>query len=76
MRVLITGGAGELGIRLGRLLVERGHEVTVASRSARPTRDVAAVEMDLSTGDGEAVSWQVSLRDRSRLCSSKRLQVS
>ena len=52
MRVLITGGSGELGVRLSRLLVERGHEVTVASRSARPMRDVAAVEMDLATGAG------------------------
>ncbi len=52
MRVLITGGSGELGVRLSRLLVERGHEVTVASRSARPMRDVAAVEMDLATGVG------------------------
>lgn len=52
MRVLITGGSGELGIRLTRLLVERGHEVTVASRSARPMRDVAAVEMDLAAGTG------------------------
>ena len=52
MRVLITGGSGELGIHLSRLLVERGHEVTVASRSARPMRDVAAVELDLATGVG------------------------
>ncbi len=52
MRVLITGGSSELGVRLSRLLVERGHEVTVASRSARPMRDVAAVEMDLASGLG------------------------
>ncbi len=52
MRVLITGGSGELGVRLSRLMVERGHEVTVASRSARPMRDVAAVEMDLASGLG------------------------
>lgn len=52
MRVFITGGSGELGSRLGRLLVERGHEVTAASRSARPTRDVSAVELDLATGAG------------------------
>ncbi len=57
MRVFITGGTGELGGRLSRALVRRGHEVTVGSRSARPTRGVAAVQIDLETGEGlEAVS--------------------
>ncbi len=57
MRVLITGGSGELGVGLSRVLAERGHGVTVASRSARPMRDVAAVEVDLATGMGlEAVA--------------------
>ena len=52
MRVLITGGSGELGVQLGRVLVDRGHEVTAASRSARPSSDAAAVQLDLRTGAG------------------------
>lgn len=57
MRVLITGGSGELGVHLSRRLVARGHEVTVASRSARTTRQIPAVELDLSSGVGlEAIA--------------------
>ncbi|MDH3306022.1 MAG: NAD(P)H-binding protein [Acidimicrobiia bacterium] len=49
MRVFITGGSGELGVRLGRELADRGHRVTAASRSARPVR---GVHVDLESGAG------------------------
>jgi uncharacterized protein YbjT (DUF2867 family) len=52
MRVFITGGSSELGALVARKLVEQGHDVTVASRSARAKRGIEAVEVDLSTGLG------------------------
>lgn len=52
MRVFITGGSSELGALVARKLVGQGHDVTVASRSARPERGIVAVEVDLSTGLG------------------------
>jgi len=56
MRVFITGGSGELGSELARLLVARGHAVTVASRNARSVPGLRAVPLDLASGEGlEAV---------------------
>lgn len=57
MRILITGGTGDLGKRVTRLLMERGHFVTVASRSGCCVADSWGVEMDLAAGVGlEAVA--------------------
>jgi len=56
MGVFITGGSGELGSELGRLLVARGHAVTVASRSARSSPGLPAIQLDLASGvDPESI---------------------
>ena len=38
MRILVTGGAGFVGLEVSRLLVEAGHDVTVFSRDPSPKR--------------------------------------
>ncbi|MBE7492099.1 MAG: NAD-dependent epimerase/dehydratase family protein [Planctomycetes bacterium] len=65
MKVLVTGGVGFLGARIARLLVDRGHEVTVCSRQATkheaPSTKHAFQNVDLR--DAEAVSRAVAGHD-------------
>lgn len=64
MKALVTGGVGFLGARIARLLVARGHDVTVCSRQAtrHPTPNTYhAVDLDLR--DAEAVSRAVAGHD-------------
>lgn len=56
MRILIVGASGYIGSRLARVLTERGYELTLMSRDARPTaarfpkaRIVAADLLDPAT---------------------------
>ncbi len=44
MRVLVTGGGGQLGLELAELLPRRGHEATVLSRHELDIADVVGVE--------------------------------
>ena len=44
MRVLVTGGGGQLGLELAELLPGRGHEATVLSRHELDIADVVGVE--------------------------------
>lgn len=54
MRVLVTGGAGRLGLRVSRLLLEHGYQVRIldveARRSLRRVRTLGA-EVDVLWGD-------------------------
>jgi len=64
MKVLVTGGVGFLGARIARLLLARGHEVTVCSREAtrHRTPDTRhAVDLDLRNAD--AVSNAIAGQD-------------
>ncbi|MEU3274118.1 NAD(P)H-binding protein [Saccharomonospora sp. NPDC006951] len=57
MTTLVTGGTGTLGRQVVRRLVESGHEVRVASRSARPEGNRHPFEwarVDYRTGEGLA----------------------
>lgn len=64
MKALVTGGVGFLGSRMARLLVARGHNVTVCSREAtRHPVPEAMRAMDLELRDPEAVSRAVSGHD-------------
>lgn len=38
MRIVVTGGAGFVGLEVSRMLVEQGHEVTIFSRNPSPAR--------------------------------------
>lgn len=54
MRILVTGGTGDLGKELVPRLAANGHEVRVLSRRERPglPSGVRAIRGDLITGDG------------------------
>lgn len=54
MKVTILGGGGAIGKDLTGLLIERGHQVTTASRSVspEPRAGVRGVHVDLATGEG------------------------
>jgi uncharacterized protein YbjT (DUF2867 family) len=56
--VLVTGGSGHLGSEVVRLLLERGENVRVLSRTQRTNPEVMNIRGDLGTGQGvrEAVS--------------------
>lgn len=61
MRVLVTGGTGNLGRVIVRLLPERGHEVRVMSRRSRPEATPAEIEWaeaDILTGSGVEASLE------------------
>ena len=54
-RILITGGAGQLGQALLPRLLAAGYQVRIGSRQAAPTRldrGVSWAQMDLATGEG------------------------
>lgn len=58
--VLITGGAGELGTRIGDRLASEGANVTVLDRQASASASGRFLRCDLSTPDGlEAAARQV-----------------
>jgi nucleoside-diphosphate-sugar epimerase len=53
MRIVITGGAGFLGTRLARAILERG-TLTDASGNARPVREVVLIDIAAARGIDDA----------------------
>ncbi len=51
MRVLITGGTGFIGRRLGALLLQRGHAVRLMGRSFAPVADLLAAGAEAARAD-------------------------
>ena len=56
MRILITGGTGLIGSALARSLVDRGHEVTILTRSPERQRPQAKGVVKFEEWDGETVA--------------------
>ncbi|MGD9646596.1 MAG: NAD-dependent epimerase/dehydratase family protein, partial [Pirellulales bacterium] len=51
MRTLVTGGTGLVGNNCIRLLLERGHQVRVLSRTTSDARPLAGLDIEIAQGD-------------------------
>lgn len=60
MNVTILGGTGALGLVLSRLLIESGHQVTIAGRSASPDSRPGTRSVRVDLGSGEGVSEAIA----------------
>ncbi|GAA1435567.1 NAD-dependent epimerase/dehydratase family protein [Microlunatus lacustris] len=59
MDIFLTGGTGYIGSALLRRLLERGHQVTAAVRSASSAQKVHALGATAATGDLTDTTWVV-----------------